>query len=854
MRRDDEIGEDPWVWQAARPPIPEGAVRRLSQGLLQHRLFGRPRPQLGRFEVTDKLGEGGMGAVFEAIDPVLGRRVALKVLREPDRPVPGLDIGHEARMLARLSHPNVVAVHELGEADGEAYVCMARVDGPHLGAWLAARAGASWQEVTRVLVGAARGLHAAHRAGLVHRDFKLENVLVGSDGTPQVTDFGLARVGPAPGALIHHEAGASASRLAGTPGYLAPEVLAGAPADARSDQFSFCVALRRAFTSAATPPPAAVQAAMDRGLAPLPEARWPDVGALADALEALLRRRGNPDQRARDVLLSRVRQQWIEPVRAAALRATGFELPLRCEAREGPMPGDGQAPALARALHETRAAIVLIGAPGAGKTLRLLAVAEALVRLDAEIDGATLPVVLNLSSFPSHGGDLVAWVRHEVVAKYALPRADVERWMDDGTLALLLDGLDEVAPDDRARCVAALDALRAERPLAWLMTCREGVFDSLPRPATADMVLRLCPPTQEELRLALAAVPGAVDDPALVEQLTNPLLLSLFLRVTAEGARQSPTSLRERLYADTLRHALQPITNPSDRAAAEARLIWLAQASARAGVTDVWLEDLQTSWLARPAQRWMATGLGLTLIYGLSFAANIMAARVAALPAASGWFFGWLAATAAIVIQGHLRVVPMEAMRWSWPRVRTWIPRNLALGVLTGLLHGVFYDLWADLLLGTATGLLGLSVIGLVPQGRERRANPGDGLLESLRNAAMVAPLIGVIIGAPVGWLVLPLAAPLADPSSMYHTHPSPGFAWAVTMGTSAAVTSALITGLFAPLLHLGLRLTLVATTPMPWRLVPALDELARRGLLLRIGGGWMFRHPTFRAWLAERG
>lgn len=105
----------------------------------------------------------------------------------------------------------------------------------------------------------------------------------------------------------------------------------------------------------------------------------------------------------------------------------------------------------------------------------------------------------------------------------------------------------------------------------------------------------------------------------------------------------------------------------------------------------------------------------------------------------------------------------------------------------------------------------------------------------------------------PVGYLVLPLARPLASAGSMYHTHPNPELAWAVTMGCSAAVTSLFITGFLAPLMHLALRVVVALSTPLPLHLGPWLDALANRDILYRVGGGWMFRHATFRAWLRKR-
>lgn len=859
--------------RTSRPAAPDGAVRRLGHALLQARLFGGPLPMLGRFEVRRKLGEGGMGAVFEAVDPDLGRTVALKVLRSPQQPEGAPDLEHEARMLARLSHPHVVTVYELGQADGERYVCMAHVDGPHLGAWLAARPDLGWVARVRPLLAAARGLEAAHRAGIVHRDFKLENVLVGADGVARVTDFGLARVDvEAPGDRLGPPGmpttPGTASNLTGTPGYIAPELLAGARADERSDQYAFFVAMRRALAPVRGAEPAALARLMHAGLSADPAARLPDMATVIAQLEALVERPPSPDQHARDVLIERVQRLWIDPRRATAVQVAGAELPLQTEPAPELLGGSaaplsldqGTAADLAGALHGLRAGVVLVGAAGAGKTLRLLLVADALLERARVNPAATLPVVLNLTSFSSFGGTLREWLVHEMVAKYALSRDQALRWMADGQLALLLDGLDEVDGPARAGLVTALEALRTEQPAPYLLTCREDNYRELSAGLAPDAVLRLRPLAPDLVPGVLPAGPvhdAAAGDPALMSQLANPLLLSLFVRLGRELADQrgDPTRLRDGLYAATLHHALErpPRLQGADRARAEAGLRWLAAAMSRAKVTELWLEELQASWLPRPSTRALAIALAVIPAYLASLALNLAAAWVSGQPWTSGVFFGLLAVTAAFVIQGGARVTPMEAMRWSWPRVRAWFPRLLVLGVVTGALHGLFFDFWADLMLGVATGVLGLSVIGLEPAGRERRVNPGDGLLESLRNAALVAPVIGIVIGAPVGYLVLPLARPLAAATSMYHLHPDPERAWAVTMGTSAAVTSFFITGGLAPLMHAAIRVAIAWTSPLPLRLRPWLDEMVRRDLMHRVGGGWAFRHATLRAWLAGR-
>ncbi len=137
---------------------------------------------LGRYVVGGELGRGGMGVVYAAHDPELDRRVAVKLLRAPTS---GARLVREARALGRIAHPNVVTVYDVGAFEGRAFVAMELVLGESLRRWMEARA-RSWREVVDVFVHAGRGLAAAHAAGLVHRDFKPENVLIGYDGRARV--------------------------------------------------------------------------------------------------------------------------------------------------------------------------------------------------------------------------------------------------------------------------------------------------------------------------------------------------------------------------------------------------------------------------------------------------------------------------------------------------------------------------------------------------------------------------------------------------------------------------------------------------------------------------------------------
>ncbi len=195
---------------------------------------------VGRYVVTDLIGAGAMGVVYGAWDPQLQRRIALKLLR-PDRAHGEARLLREAQAMARVQHPNVVAVHDVGMLDDRVFVAMELVEGETLAGWLLGER-RTWREVVAMFLQIGEGLAAAHAAELVHRDFKPDNVLVGADLRARVGDFGLAHAtaAAAPAAL------GPATQLAGTPAYMAPEQLAGGAADARSDEFAFCLALYEA--------------------------------------------------------------------------------------------------------------------------------------------------------------------------------------------------------------------------------------------------------------------------------------------------------------------------------------------------------------------------------------------------------------------------------------------------------------------------------------------------------------------------------------------------------------------------------------------------------------------------------
>jgi len=233
--------------------------------------------RLGRFTILQQLGVGGMGSVFAAYDPQLDRKVALKILhrlagtdrRQRERTL------REARALARVTHPHVVSVHEVAETEEQVYLAMEFVDGVTLRHWQSCEP-RSWRDVLRMYLLAGEGLWAAHQAGVIHRDFKPDNVLVGRQGIPKVADFGIASLHQSledhsldPDVSLRQESGRDLrfapeppeesdlrtsqdsrasldSRHAGTLGYMSPEQRSGGRLNQASDQWSFCAALHEA--------------------------------------------------------------------------------------------------------------------------------------------------------------------------------------------------------------------------------------------------------------------------------------------------------------------------------------------------------------------------------------------------------------------------------------------------------------------------------------------------------------------------------------------------------------------------------------------------------------------------------
>ena len=428
--------DDTGVLVRAAPPAQSGVEREVGISAVLNRVLERDtRVRVGPYVIRGRLGAGGMGAVFRAWDPRLERTIALKLLlRATDD---GAQLRHEAKALAKLEHPNVVTIYDVGEDERGDYVAMELVDGPTLGTWLETHPDASPRAIIELFVQAGRGLAAAHAVDVVHRDFKPDNVIVGTDGRVRVVDFGIARLRDEADPHPH----------AGTPNYMAPEQRRGNPTDARTDQYAFCLALQRALDAAEgasdTDVTRAQRAAIERGLENDPADRWASMNALLGAIEP-------PAPRGRRWIVAGL----VGMVGAAAVTSAFQDKSATCpvpriDAAEAWTERDRGA--LAGRLHDAGVA----GAPEFMRRVDAMVDDWSLARVDAcELVNATDPALAEAGSQRLQCLDLVA------DGLGAFSRDLVER--DDETL--MRAGLALEAVHTASECAAGRNTLIGQLP------------------------------------------------------------------------------------------------------------------------------------------------------------------------------------------------------------------------------------------------------------------------------------------------------------------------------------------------------------------------------------------------------
>jgi serine/threonine protein kinase len=657
--------------------------------------------KLDHFSIVAEIGRGGMGVVYLADDDKLGRSVALKVLREEvasdaDRRARFL---REARAAAAVTHPNIATIYEVGEADGCVFLAMELIEGKPLRDLIEAGAVdvAAALDIARGVISA---LAKAHDKGIIHRDLKPENILVTKDGQAKVVDFGLAKVvrsaddpTSVSGDAATEVQTSSEVGFMGTPAYASPEQARSLEVDHRTDLFSLGVVLYELFTgkrpfqgatqldlmiaiAQATPAsiraqnpavPEHVERAIFRCLDKDREARPRSAHDLlraidGDATPATAARRptsASPDRKSELILLERVREFWIDGVLRQAVSGEdlridltrderlgavdrGFELAApRLDEDESPIASDVS---VASYFDRRGAALLILGEPGAGKTVTLLELARDLVERATVDASATLPVILSLATWRDAKQPIAKWVVDQLREAYRIPERVGRDWMEGDRLTLLLDGLDEVAPALVADCVRAINAFRSDRGLVPIaVACRRTDYEALPERLKLGAAIQLRTLSEAQVNAFIAArgdklaplARALAADPDLAELARTPLMLnimSLSYASSSEGneitiAPEAPAQdRRKQLFDRYVERMLKRREGrlPFGREGTLRALTWLARDLSARSETVFQLEQLQPTTLpARPRLAYFAiTRLLPAVFFGSSIQAN----------------------------------------------------------------------------------------------------------------------------------------------------------------------------------------------------------------------------------------
>jgi serine/threonine protein kinase len=725
---------------------------------------------------SDLLGRGGMGEVYHGIDLETGEDVAIKVLK-PDLVASDPELverfNRECQALRQLNHPNIVkmlsAVTEQDPATGTEiqYLVMEYVGGGSLQDLLDQQHMLPIQQVLKIGLELADALSRAHHLNIIHRDLKPANVLLAQDGTPRLSDFGIARFADRPRLT---QTGA----LVGSVGYLSPEVCSLQQPDARADIWAFGVMLfemlsgEHPFISEGlsatlmnilnkpTPHlsryrediPTSLIELVNQMLAKDREQRIPSARLVAARLEAILQNHETlalPQQKVEPVvedqgpkaldgsmaiqelssrqpavlvnsavrrnqliLLEKVKSFWIRGVLEQCVPQGALidvQKQRADQAIESPWGKvlesagyrDQDDPARKSTLEFFFAAdrsMLILGDPGSGKTITLLALAHELACLAEKDPAQPIPVVLNLVSWLNKRGDLANWVVEELTAKYQIPRKMGRDWLDNNGLLLLLDGLDEIPARYLLEIIAAINNFRETNGLTGLIVCsRTDAYESTGMHLKLGGAVKLLPLTGEQIEWYLASdgsnlgrLHAAFQNDTELERIAKtPLwlnLMSVTYRDTDPGTISGLLSdenvfdskiRRQRLMQAYVQHAFQRRIQQSPYGSQQTNhwLTWLSKQLFAHNQAVYLVEQMQPNWLPTPGWR-----LVYMLITG----------------AIKGLWIGvmvWLMLRAFNQEYVFNDILPGSEIYLNFLAV---ISLNLALGLLFGLGHGWIYQ------------------------------------------------------------------------------------------------------------------------------------------------------------------
>jgi hypothetical protein len=899
---DDTIESD---LKGARPKAGGGVSRALKLAAVVEAVVGRApasRSMLGRYELLEVLGEGGMGQVLLARDPQLDRRVAIKMLHpDAESAARGLEtMEREAKALAQLNHHNVLPIYDVGRDEQMLWVVMPYVAGGDLASFASERA-LDWRDLVELYMAAGEGLRVVHEAGMVHRDVKPQNILVDEHGVAKLADFGLARPWLDPA-----DDSRERNYLVGTPRFIAPELMAGEDASPRSDQFSWAVALRSEADRLMLLLPPAIEQILERALEAEPDERWPDMGALLHALRLARPPAAHP--RVRELLLDRVEAMWLQgmldrsvgegfvdlPVRSrpdlieALADLGGGEggpsqpepsgvlapdvtrdddaaadefLPFDIEASRARSPVRGQG----RRLDEkgvlfdhyfalSRGSLLVLGQPGAGKTTSVLSWVRRVVERARRHPDAQAVVVFNVASFRGReASDLDDWCIEQLVTRYGLPRRQASSFVRDTQAVWVLDGLDELPSRHRGDAAAAIEAACLSGRSCVLM-CRTEPYRALARPLRFGAALEL--PALDD---RAASDFGASIDGEFLDAGFSRSPLWLTLRRNAESAVSAETgsdSGRWKLAFDGL------VSRALSRGSADAelerrRLRDLATLMQRAGTSQLSLEDLQFAWLpgASSRRRSLATFLGGTWLFllGLNYwATTLQAGR----PPFAGIILGVASIAAIWVLSPGLEIKMVQQLKWSWRQALRKAPLIVGFSTLVGGLLGlaVSTPMPVRLTVGAQYGTLMAWVAGFVSAPSAAPLRPNQGFWTSAKMGLGLGLAAALVWGLFFRFAAVPMLLPLVGEGQETVVGEKLAIMMAWELSALSGLVVAALYGLKPALMHLAVRAGLARSTSLPFNLVPWLEDMSERNILRRVGGSYMFMHAKLRESLAGEG
>lgn len=733
------------------------------------------------YEIEKQIGKGGFGIVYQARQDAVDRTVAIKVILPQYANEPDFQqrFDAEARLVAKLEHPHIIPLYDYWQDETGAYLVLRYVPGGTLGGLLKQKEALSWSQARRILLQVIEALEVAHDHGVIHRDIKPDNILLDERGNAYLTDFGVAWM---LGNVTEE------NMVTGTIAYIAPELLRSGSPSPQSDMYAMGILLYQMLTGVhpflgtfpemvnrqlTMPMPSILNLMPD--LPPLvdtvilrltmkdPEVRYHDVKSLLDAIEnidtsqaqapkttvsmlaqqqglqQLMRGHGTLELRNRFSMIDTVYKYWIEGVLENLLAGYALlDLDLHLQPEYVSVESGGlnqidvdqtqfiadNADSILNLFQAYNGKLLILGEAGTGKSTLLLALARDLLQQANQDSDFPIPVVLNLSSW-SQNMPLGDWIVQELNEKYQVPLSIGQRWVQNDSLLLLLDGLDEVNESYREGCLDAINIWREEHSFVdVVVSCRTTDYKALPEQLQLNGAVVIQPLIDEQVNSYLDSVGtdtstlrSILDQNSEMRELSHsPLMLGVMVNaykdVTVEQLPDFQSVAEQRDYLFELY-----VQRTWDRRLADKQFSladiknWFSRLAS--GMNDrseslFFVEDLQPTWLTSHAQQLFHNSYRIVMMLILSLSwliasllfneptEHLYYAALGALWGASLFFLGErfgipktmiLFAVATTILRLVLDGDESLANYFQKSVFRSTLPYTLILGILIGLYH-----------------------------------------------------------------------------------------------------------------------------------------------------------------------